>query len=302
MCTIYLEELMKEMPLVPFIRESDYADRHPWQMPKRRLLDYLLIYVQEGNCLFMVDGIEYRFASGEFCLIQPNSVSSLEGITATRTPFAHMDVFYSSEREQSFTTRAGQLDLSGYGHLMQPRLNDLTGIQVPVRLSIRHPVKFREVLLQMIEAWQNKGAISQLKAQSLATQLLLTILEDHTDPSNKQLSSPQRSLEWMHSYCSYHLSEPIYIEDMARRAHLSPTRFSAVFKAQFGLPPHQYLLNLRVDHAKELLLSTDYPLEEIARYCGFADIHHLSKAFKKKTQKSPQEYRKNKAVEENRQL
>ena len=41
-------------PVVPYIREADFAIRKPWYTPPRRLLDYLLLYVQEGEC--QVDG------------------------------------------------------------------------------------------------------------------------------------------------------------------------------------------------------------------------------------------------------
>jgi transcriptional regulator GlxA family with amidase domain len=57
------------------------------------------------------------------------------------------------------------------------------------------------------------------------------------------------------------------------------------------MPPHRYLLELRIKHAKELLATTGLNLQEIAAYCGFADIHHFSKAFKKAIGLPPGEFR-----------
>ncbi|TVY10899.1 AraC family transcriptional regulator [Paenibacillus cremeus] len=287
---MYLSDLLEQSPMVPYIRESNFAVRSPWMMPERRLLDYLLVYIQEGTCVFRIDGHDYEFTSGEFCLIQPNSTNLLEGRTNTITPFAHLDIFYSPLREQSFPTRAGQLDLTAYRHLMQPRLNDLTGIDIPIRLAPKRPVQFREAFLNMVECWQHRDPLLQLKAQTLASEIVLAILEDHTKPHETVRLAPQ-SLNWITSFFSFHLSEPLSIAEMAQRANLSPSRFSAVFKAQFGVPPHQYLLELRIRHAKELLETTELHLEEVAGYCGFADIHHFSKAFKAKTGQSPGSYR-----------
>lgn len=277
-------------PIIPYIREADFAVRRPWNVPARRLLNYLLIYVQEGRCLVQVEGDDYIFGQGEFGLIQPNTLHTLRGMTDTITPCAHMDIFYNPEREQSFPTRPWQTDLGTFGHLMQPRLDNLEGVSVPVRLEPSQLARFRETMLKMVGVWQQRDAISRLEAQLLATELVLLRLKDYSSPP---ASAPQRSqsLDWLTSYLLFHLSEPLLVEDMARRAHLSPSRFNAVFRQRFGTSPHQYLLRLRVQHAQELLNSTDFTLQKIAEYCGFADVHHFSKAFRKVTGLSPGAYR-----------
>lgn len=281
---------MAVKPIVPYIRESDYAVRKPWMMPERRLLDYLLVYVKEGRCRFVVDGVEHFFRDGQFCFIQPGSLNLLEGLTHTITPFVHMDIFYHPEREQSFPTRAGQTDLTPYRHLLQPRLNDMYGIEVPVKLQPRNPAKFRDAFLLLVECWQQRDPLMQLKAQHAATELVVDILEQYQTVAQPLRPSPQ-SFNWIKSYFSLHLDESITIGELAKRASLSPSRFSALFKRRFGMAPHRYLLELRISHAKELLETTELSQEEIAAYCGFANIHHFSKTFKKKTGKPPGAFR-----------
>jgi hypothetical protein len=56
-------------PVVPYIREADFAIRKPWYTPPRRLLDYLLLLVQEGQCLVEVEGEEPLLTAGDTCLI-----------------------------------------------------------------------------------------------------------------------------------------------------------------------------------------------------------------------------------------
>jgi AraC-like DNA-binding protein len=295
-----LEELMSRQPVVPFIRNSEFAVRTPWHMPIRRLLDYLLIYVQEGNFLVHVDGVQYTFESGQFCLIQPNSVLILQGTTNTITPYAHLDIFYNPLREQSFPTGAGQLDLSAYQSLLQPRLNDLHGIFVPIRFVPEHPVQFRDTLLRMIQCWQSRDAIEQLEAQTLATELILSILKKYASVEQPATSTTQ-SLNWITSFLSFHLTESLSVKDMAKRANLSPSRFSAVFRETFGMPPHQYLLKLRLQHSEELLRTTEFTLQDIAVYCGFADVHHFSKAFKRTRGVWPGAYRESARARESTQ-
>jgi AraC-like DNA-binding protein len=277
-------------PVVPYIREADFAIRGPWYTPPRRLLDYLLLYVQEGECQVEVEGEELLLGSGDFCLIQSNTLHSLRGLTETITPYVHLDIFYNPRREEGFPTRGGQVSLRSHSHLIQPRLSDLDWIDVPVRLQPRHPAQFRATLLKMVEEWQNGDLLSRLEANHLAMTLLLSILKQYgrapTDTSRQS-----HSLNWVSSYLSFHIGEPLSVADMARRANLSPSRFGVVFRRHFGLSPHQYFLRLRIEHAQELLRTTDLPQRDIAEYCGFADVHHFSKAFKRITRLPPGAFR-----------
>ncbi|GCE29705.1 hypothetical protein KDA_51890 [Dictyobacter alpinus] len=275
-----------DTPILPYIRESDFAVRRPWRIPARRLLDYLWIYIQAGRCTIQVNGITYGFEPGDFCLIQPNDCVVLEGMTDTITPFAHMDIFYHPEREKSFPTRPGQVDLKPYLHLLQPRLNDYRGISLPVKIQPAQPTTFRDTFLRMVGLWQQRDFISQLEAQQAATTLIIALLKDQPWPRETSFQELQ-SLNWITSYLSFHLNEPVSVSDMARHAHLSPSHFSALFHARFGMSPHRYLLRLRVLHAQDLLLHTQLSLQQIASYCGFASVHHFAKAFKKVTGHTP---------------
>jgi AraC-like DNA-binding protein len=277
-------------PVVPYIREADFAVRTPWYTPPRRLLDYLLLYVQEGECQVVVEGEQLLLGSGDFCLIQSNTLHSLRGLTETITPYVHLDIFYNPRREEGFPTRGGQVSLRSHSHLIQPRLSDLDWIGVPVQLHPHHPAQFRSTLLKMVEAWQSGELLGRLEANHLAMTLLLSLFKQYGQAPAVTARQPH-SLNWVPSYLSFHIGEPLSVADMARRANLSPSRFGVVFRRHFGLSPHQYFLRLRIEHAQELLRTTDLPQREIAEYCGFADVHHFSKAFKRITRLPPGAYR-----------
>lgn len=285
-----LNDKLKHHPIVPFVRQSDYAVRKPWSYPERRLLDYLFVYVQEGTCCFWINHEKFMFHAGQFCLVQPGSLLVLEGLTNTVTPYIHFDICYNSERENSFPTRPGQIDLSAYKHLMQPTIKELYGVDMPVHVQPSNPLKQKETLLQVIEQAEQQDPLIQLKTQHLVTEIVISLLEMYYQgPSTRA-----HSFDWITSYFSHHLSEPISLEDMAARANLSVSRFSIMFKQRYGISPHQYLMNMRVNHAKELLSNTELSQDSIAVYCGFADLHHFSKTFKKRTGYTPGEHRKSK--------
>lgn len=282
-------------PVVPYVRECDLPIREAYYYPPRRLLDYLLIFAQKGELSIVADGIGHRLEEGRFCLLQPGTVHSLQAFGYNETPFAHLDIFYHSERAHSFPTRPGQIDLTAYAHLMQTRLSELEGIHVPVLLELRQPARCLQLLVRMIESWLSPDPFGKLEAQAAGTELVYEIIRDHA-AAEARTERASQALAWVDAYLSLHLAEPLSIPDMARRAHLSPSRFRDVFRARFGLPPHRYLMRLRLNHAKELLSTTTYSLAEIADNCGFTDASHLSNAFKAAVGMTPGAYRQDRAL------
>lgn len=275
-------------PVVPFIREADFAVRPPWQLYDRRLLDYLLVGMESGKCTLLVEGVAHELLTGDFALIQPLQKHSFDARVPTITPYVHMDVFYNARRTESFAVPPGRVDLAAYEHLIQPKLNDLPSINVPTQFRPSNQ-RFRETFLNVVALAQSPDPLDMLEAQGLATKLIALMLRDFA--SSAPETRPPTSLHWMTSYMSLRLSDQLTIDHLAARAHLSPSRFAAVFKRQFGVSPHAYLTSLRVEHARSLLATTDAAQSEIASLCGFADVPHFSRVFHRATRRTPGEYR-----------
>ncbi|MEO0708429.1 MAG: helix-turn-helix transcriptional regulator, partial [Cyanobacteria bacterium J06649_5] len=72
---------------------------------------------------------------------------------------------------------------------------------------------------------------------------------------------------------------------------MSQFHFSRLFKQSLGISPYQYLLQQRVECAKQLLKNTDRLITDIAFTCGFNSHSHLSKQFKQLTGMTPKAYR-----------
>jgi AraC-like DNA-binding protein len=280
-----------EKSIVPYVREASIPVRTAWYTARRRLLDYLIMYVQEGEMIAHVEGRGYRFGAGDFCLIQPGELHTLEGPAHTITPYVHLDVFHNPDRERSFVVRSGRVDVSGLGDLMQPRLDQAAGVSVPTRFVPPHPAQFRDTLLKAIGIWQRRDFLGQLEAQYLATGLVLSMLRGYSRGSSESSEEPE-FLNWITSYMSLHLSEPLSVSDMAARAGLSGSRFSQVFRNRFGRPPHQFLLHLRIQRAQDLLHHTSLTMREISAQCGFSDVHHFAKTFKRLSGQTPGSYRR----------
>lgn len=282
---------MVHRQIVPYVRDASFPVRSAWYTAPRRLLDYLLMYVQEGEMIARVEGRGHRFRAGDFCLIQPGELHTLEGPAHTITPYVHLDVFYNKARERSFVVRSGRVDLYGLEDLMQPGLDQAVGVRVPTRLIPPHPAHFRDTMLKAIGIWQRRDFLGQLESHYLATGLVLSVLQGYSRGSSDSPDQPE-FLNWITSFMSLHLSEPLTVSDMAARAGLSSSRFSQVFRNRFGRPPHQFLMHLRIQRAQDLLHHTSLTMRDISAQCGFSDVHHFAKTFKRLSGQTPGSYRR----------
>jgi len=94
-----------------------------------------------------------------------------------------------------------------------------------------------------------------------------------------------------------HLDEPLTVDVLAARAHMSPRTFARRFRATTGVTPHQWLLRQRVLHAQRLLETTDAPVERVAHTSGFGSAGAMRLHFQRTLGTSPQAYRRTFRVE-----
>ena len=81
------------------------------------------------------------------------------------------------------------------------------------------------------------------------------------------------------------------LPELAHRLHVSYTWFRRTFAQQTGLSPHQYLLQLRIAHARSLLAESNWSVKEIAVQSGFESEYYFCRVFKKKTGLTPGAWR-----------
>ena len=107
----------------------------------------------------------------------------------------------------------------------------------------------------------------------------------------QQSGLPRYKLRRVIDFIRAHIDEPIHLEQLAAAVALSPFHFHREFKRSTGVTPHQYIIQVRMEHAKGLLSGSDMPLAQVAAQVGFADQSHFCATFRRTTSMTPRTYR-----------
>lgn len=109
---------------------------------------------------------------------------------------------------------------------------------------------------------------------------------------NKDSQQKDRMIVSITKYLQNHLQEDVSLNVLAQEFHLNAQYISQLFKSEIGVGFLTYLTNIRIEHAKKLLLSTDDAISDISDQCGYNDYRVFTKVFKKKEGITPSQFRR----------
>ncbi|MFN8498597.1 MAG: AraC family transcriptional regulator [Anaerolineae bacterium] len=102
---------------------------------------------------------------------------------------------------------------------------------------------------------------------------------------------PLAQLHRLHDFIAHNLTEKLTLAQIAREMHFSPDHLARRFKVTTGQSLRQYIIACRLQRARELILTSELPIAEIALGVGFTDHSHLTRSFKERFGVTPQSAR-----------
>jgi len=239
--------------------------------------DYHFILFFGSAPVVIINDVEYRVKKGDILVIQPwVGVYGVPGKNKEYSKYLQITVKKDFFKEISAEIAKGK-DFEFkriHGHYSKQLLDLIGNFQLEL---------------------MNYGEACPKMIRSLSTQIVFQLIRDlSTDPisTNEKVGKDnpyiREAVNLMHQYYSTSIS----INDISNLIYLSPYHFKRVFKEHTGQTPHRYLMNIRIEKAKELLERSEYSIEDTARQCGFVNAGHFAVAFKRSTKLSPSEYRR----------
>jgi AraC family transcriptional regulator len=157
--------------------------------------------------------------------------------------------------------------------------------------------QLESIALLLFAELRQKNLGSRLYIDSLSNILVVHLLRQYTtaklDVSTYEGGLSQHQMAQVLDYINDYLHQDIKLADLAVLLDMSQYHFCHLFKQSIAVPPYQYLLQQRVERAKQLLKNSDRSIADIALLCGFNSHSHLSKQFRQLTGMTPKAYRVN---------
>ncbi len=168
------------------------------------------------------------------------------------------------------------LELSERGvHITGDTLNEVS------RLMLELP--YIDNFTRMIYFYQIMNAIGKS-----STNILLASAEYVA----RKFTSPNERITKVHEYLMSNFHEEVNLEEIAQLVHMAPGSLCRFFKTEMGMTIFDYLNKIKVDYACSLLLNRELSIADIAYDCGFNNLSHFNKQFKKNINITPSQYRK----------
>ena len=162
----------------------------------------------------------------------------------------------------------------------------------PFAIKIKNQAEILKHFRHANNLWKMKKNGYILKCKAELYNIIYSMHENYFAqylPKNKlELITP--AVDYIHEN---YITETISIDFLAQMCNISPEYFRKIFKNFFGSSPLNYINNLKITRAKELLESKMYSVTDAAIQSGYTDISHFSREFKKTTGFCPSAYTKN---------
>lgn len=239
---------------------------------------FLFHYIRQGELWHTLRGKTYRPPPGSVILMD-----------------LHQPVRYSNDRK-----RRADVWWVCFGGKEVPNLFlELDVDQNPIFQELDSK-RVEALFLELLDLTQRKPAGYEAKASALLAALLAELFasrENETDLDIDLVNPPARQARFSHPVrnaircIARYYETPLDLKALSAMAGLNLYHFSRIFHREVGMPPIQYLNRYRIEKAKQVLASSDQPIQKIGKMVGISNPFKFSHVFHKITGTTPSAYR-----------
>jgi AraC-like DNA-binding protein len=253
-----------------YVQEIGHFQTLPGYFTEREGLDsYLIVYILKGKGQLSYQGKNFTLHAKHMFFIHCHS-------------YHH----YASDPQEPLELLWVHL----YGSSTAAYYEHFTASHEPV-LPLAHESQVPTLLRQTLQIQQQRSAATELLTSKLLIDLLTAIVLTAQEIDLSTADKPDY-IEAIIQTLELRFTEPISLDQLAHEHAVSKYHMAKRFKQYTGFSPLDYLIGMRMSHAKERLKYSDMPVSEIAAAVGIDNVSHFINLFKARTGDTPLVYRK----------
>lgn len=248
------------LSLTPHLAAFGRSDATHQEIRPPKVVRYAIHYITKGRGCFFADGKTYELSAGDVFILFPGQIVSYKQDSAD--PWAYMWVEIMGENLKEILERAS----------VTP--------QFPIIRKTDKRVfgEFAEII-KTASAEEDPLCLDVI---SHITAILHYFILQANLPENRKLTAKEEQIQRITKYIGEHFSEPdLTSELLAKTFYLSPQYMTRIFRESHGITPKQYIKDMRLKKACELLETGKFSIARIAEAVGYNSQFHFSREFKK---------------------
>ncbi len=223
-----------------------------------------MFFVTKGTLTLVVDGKEYLLSSGElFCkdVWQPIEVRN-----DTKEKVAYFVVTFNFEDGYSFANYS------------------LDKIFAPAT-----PKQFEELFILLNNAYEKRDIAAKINQKAILYELFYKIIKFQF--AAKNVDKNEIKIAKAVDYINQNINCKISLLELSEITNYSIPHLRRLFYKKFGLSPLNYIMQTKIEKAKEIISIEDLPISDVSVLCGFETPSYFIKQFKKQVGITPKEYK-----------
>ncbi len=268
----------------PYIRRAIHSVlKHPFSIKERVLLDYELLYVQEGACKVGADDNNRKYQTGDFILIPPGVKHAFKSVGIDfNQPHIHFDLQYDYFSAQRFISFKNESDLSAKEkEMMGQNIFRASDIQIVQNNDKQQLV---DKFYQIIDLYAHEPQ-AELRCKGILCEILSELLSgklEKCQPAESEIQQVKR-------YLDLNFTNVIRLEHLSAYFYMNKYTLLRQFQKAYGIGIMEYVNKRKVEYAKQLLQEKK-SITEIGDALGFSSIYTFSRFFKNQTGCAPKYY------------
>ncbi|EAR08712.1 AraC family transcriptional regulator [Reinekea blandensis] len=228
--------------------------------------------ITDGQSTFLYRGESHRVSAGTLVIMNPNWVHACNPID--NQPWGYLMLYVDTDWLTQLRYEAGLLDSDNWQDLSTAILTDPT---------------WYDGYCRMVDCLLNPAA-ALLEKQTSVVEYLAALMTELADQPVDRHPEPPVNLQSLAQYLDDHAVSDVSLDELCARFRLSPGHLIRAFKQHFGLSPHAYRINRRIQYGQQAL-KQGQSIADTAVTVGFSDQPHFQRTFKKLLAVTPQQYR-----------